>query len=232
VAAAEEEGRLMSLKLQDVCVPLGEFTLQVNVELAAHVTAIVGASGSGKTTLLDVIAGLRRPARALVQLRDEALTDTNSGTHVPPHRRRIGYVPQELALFPHLSVRSNLLYGSRAARSGADACGFDDVIRMLDIGSLLGRRVTGLSGGEKQRVALGRALLSAPRLLLLDEPLASLDRGLKERILPYLRRIRDSLEIPILYVSHDPQEVMDLCDEALVLEQGRVVRRGAPGDVV
>jgi molybdate transport system ATP-binding protein len=232
VAVAEKEDFLMGLKLQDVFVPLSDFTLEVSVSLDAHVTAIFGPSGSGKTTLLDVIAGLRQPVRALVRLKDRVLTDISLGICVPPHLRRIGYVPQELALFQHLSVRNNLLYGHSRHQAGSGACGFDDVIRMLDIGGLLGRRIDRLSGGEKQRVALGRALLAAPRLLLLDEPLASLDRGLKDRILPYLRRIRDSLEIPILYVSHDPREVIELCDEALVLERGRLIRRGVPGEVI
>ena len=146
-------------------------------------------------------------------------------------RRRIGYVPQDGALFPHLSVRSNLLYGQRR-NENADRFSLDGILEVLEIGALLGRSdVAGLSGGERQRVALARALLSGPELLLLDEPLASLDVDLRERILPYLRRVRDEFRVPMLLVTHSPAEVMALCDEALILEAGQVVRQGHPSEL-
>ena len=221
----------MSLLLQGVSCPLGDFTLSIDVELQTHVTAIFGRSGAGKTTLLDIIAGIRRPDQAVIEIDGRLLNDTKSNRFVPPHRRRIGYVPQDLALFPHLSVRENLLYGFSAPPELEPSFTLADVMEMLDIVSLLNRRIHQLSGGEKQRVALGRALLSAPCLLLLDEPLASLDSALKERILPYLRRIREIFQFPILYVTHDPQEVTALCDEVLILDQGRLIGRGPP-DIV
>lgn len=222
----------MSLQLQAVSVPLGEFRLEVDVELDAHVTAFFGASGAGKTTLLDLIAGLRRPEAGRVRLHDKTLSDSTAKIFVPAHQRRIGYVPQDLALFPHLSVRENLLFGRKTNTDPTDGSSFAGVADMLDIKGLVDRRIGQLSGGEKQRVALGRALLSEPRLLLLDEPLASLDAALKDRILPYLRRVRDAFEVPIVYVSHDPREVLALCDEVLTIEQGRFIRRGKPSQVL
>lgn len=222
----------MSLQLRGVSVPLGEFHLDVDFELDAHVTAFFGASGAGKTTLLDLIAGLRRPASGRVQLHGKILSDSEEGIFVPAHRRQIGYVPQDLALFPHLSVRENLLFGRKIeAEDGGDSS-LTTVTEMLDISGLVDRRIGQLSGGERQRVALGRALLAEPRLLLLDEPLASLDAALKDRILPYLRRVRDCFEIPTIYVSHDPREVRALCDEVLTIEQGRFIRRGKPSQIL
>ena len=220
----------MSLLLKGIRLLLGEFTLDVDVELRSQVTAIFGPSGAGKTSLLDLVAGLRRPASALIQVGENVLTDTGRGVSVPARRRRIGYVPQDLALFPHLSVRRNLQFGHQPAAGRLFA--WDHVVDVLEIGPLLGRGVTELSGGEKQRVALARALLTAPRLVLLDEPLASLDVKLKRRIIPYLRRVRDEFQLPILYVTHDPAEVAALCDEVLVIERGRVVRQGRPAEAL
>lgn len=215
----------MSLRLDSIAVELPAFRLDADVELNAHVTAVFGPSGAGKTTLLDVIAGLRKPSAGRVILHDRVLTDVSRRTFVPPHLRRVGYVPQDLALFPHLTVRENLLFGFR----GPDPAGaLEGVTGILELRGLEDRRIRQLSGGEKQRVALGRALLTEPRLLLLDEPLASLDAALKDRILPCLRRIRDAFDIPILHVSHDAREVRLLCDEVLILEAGRIVRRGPP----
>ncbi len=222
----------MRLLLQEILVRTAEFAVEIDEELHAHVTAIFGSSGAGKTTLLDAIAGLRRPARGVIRLGERTLNDCSARIFVPPYERRIGYVPQDLALFRHLSVRDNLLYGHREGPAREGGLRLTHVVDMLDIGGLLKRRIGHLSGGEKQRVALGRAILCGPRLLLLDEPLASLDAALKQRILPYLRRVRDTLEIPIVYVSHDPGEVTALCDDALVLESGRVLRRGPPGQVL
>ncbi len=218
----------MNLRLQDIHLPLSEFTLKVDVLLKGRVTALFGASGSGKTTLLEIVAGLRRPASGRVQLSNSVLTDAGARLSVPVHRRDIGYVPQEGALFPHLSVRQNLLYGFTSKPERPAALSFAHVVEVLEIGTLADRRVATLSGGEKQRVAFGRALLAAPRLLLLDEPLAGLDLPLKERLLPYLGRIRDEFAIPMLYVTHAANEVMALCDEVLALDKGQVWFQGNP----
>lgn len=215
----------MNLRLKKIVLPLADFPLEVDVEIQNQVTAIFGPSGAGKTSLLDLIAGLRRPKSAFIQLGDRVLTDTAARAGVPTRHRQIGYVPQDLALFPHLSVHQNLLYGCNGNETASSLFSYDHVIGVLEIGSLVERRVTDLSGGEKQRVALARALLSLPQILLLDEPLASLDTTLKARIIPYLARIRDEFHLPILYVTHDWNEARSLCNEALIMERGRIVRR-------
>jgi molybdate transport system ATP-binding protein len=218
----------MNLVLKNISLPLADFTLEVQAEIRSQVAAVFGPSGAGKTSLLDLIAGLRRPRSAFIQLQDRLLTDTAAGIEVPTRRRRVGYVPQDLALFPHLSVRQNLLYGCNRDAEVTPLFSYTHVTETLEIGSLRDRRVHHLSGGEKQRVALARALLASPRILLLDEPLASLDSGLKSRIIPYLKRIRDEFRLPMLYVTHDWSEVLALCQEVLVLEQGRCVRQDFP----
>ena len=221
--------------LQGLRLPLARFTLEVDAMLAGRVTAVFGASGAGKTTLLEIIAGLRRPAAGRVSIGDTVLTDVAARVAVPPARRAVGYVPQDGALFPHLSVRENLRYGlvarGGAPEGGAAGLSYEHVVEVLEIGALADRAIGTLSGGEKQRVALGRALLAAPRLLLLDEPLAGLDAALKERLLPCLARVRDEFGVPMLCVTHSPDEVMALCDEVVVLAQGKVVRRGAPAEL-
>ena len=219
----------MSLLLKNVSLPLAGFTLEVNVEIRSPVTVIFGPSGAGKTSLLDLVAGLRRAESAFIQLDDEVLTDTRKGDFVPARRRGIGYVPQDLALFPHLSVRQNLLYGHRP--DGNKRLTFDHIIELLEIQPLIARGVTQLSGGEKQRVALARALLTSPRLLLLDEPLANLDMQLKTKILPYLARLRDEFRIPMLYVTHDRFEALSLADEMVVLIDGRIAQTGPVHEV-
>ena len=290
----------MNLLLKDLSLPLAHFTLEANLELRGRITVLFGPSGSGKTSLLDLIAGLRRPASARIEIDGEVLTDTTRGILIPPHRRRIGYVPQDLALFPHLSVTQNLLYGKRdkgthpgtapepgavdslspalvplpsdgrgikgeslsergnlqrkgpltpslspsggervpegrvRGRARADAAppfSFEKIVALLELQPLLQRRVTDLSGGERQRVALGRALLSGPRLLLLDEPLASLDARLKAKILPCLTRIRDECGVPMLYVTHDRFEALTLADEMVVMAAGKVIQHGPLQDV-
>lgn len=222
----------MSVALKALRLPLATFALEVDVVLAGRVTAIFGASGAGKTSLLEIIAGLRRPVAGAVRLDGVTLTDAAGKIFVPPEQRAVGYVPQEGALFPHLTVRQNLEFGrSRAGAEPSAGLTFAHVTEVLEIAGLTERRVPTLSGGERQRVALGRALLAAPRLLLLDEPLAGLDAALRDRLLPYLARVRDEFAIPMLYVTHAPDEVMALCDDVLVLAAGRVEQRGAPAEV-
>ena len=214
----------MNLSLQRISLPLAEFTLAVEADITSQVTALCGPSGAGKTSLLDLIAGLRRPDSAFIQLDDCVLTNTATGTHLPARLRHIGYVPQDLALFPHLSVRNNLLYGHRpeSKTNRGHLFSFDHVTSVLEIQSLTDRRVTNLSGGEQRRVALARALLTSPKLLLLDEPLSNLDGALKAKIIPYLTRIRDEFHLPMVYVTHDLDEVNALCARVLRLERGKL----------
>ncbi len=216
----------MSLLLKYISLPLAHFTLEVDVEMRRRVSAVFGASGAVKTSLLDLIAGLRAARSAFIQLNGDVLTDTAKNFSVATHRRGLGYVPQDLALFPHLSVRQNLFYGRKNGDGAGPPFRFEHVIKVLEIQPLISRGVTELSGGEKQRVALARALLSSPRLLLLDEPLASLDAPLKEKIIPHLARVRDEFQIPMLCVTHDRFEALALADEIIVLADGRVLQTG------
>lgn len=221
----------MSLLLKNISLPLARFALEVDVEARSRVTVVFGPSGAGKTSLLDLISGLRVARSAFIQLDDRVLADTAKNFSIPAHRRGIGYVPQDLSLFPHLSVRSNLLYGHKPNNSNDPTFAFEHVTEVLEIQPLISRGVTDLSGGEKQRVALARALLSSPRLLLLDEPLASLDAPLKAKIIPYLIRIRDEFRIPMLCVTHDRFEALTLADEIVVLLDGRVMQTGPVSEV-
>ena len=200
----------------------GGFFLDAAFETPPGVTVLFGRSGSGKTTLVNAVAGLLRPQAGRVAVDDWVLFDTDARAWLAPHRRRIGYIFQEGRLFPHMSVRQNLAYGGRFAPRSAPREDPDRVIDMLGIGHLLDRRPAMLSGGEKQRVAIGRALLAAPRLILADEPLASLDEQRKAEILPYFERLRDEVAIPILYVSHSASEVARLATTVVALSQGRV----------
>jgi molybdate transport system ATP-binding protein len=210
----------------DVEKRLGTFVLAARFEAAAGVTALFGPSGSGKTTIVNMIAGLLTPDRGTIRFGDVVLFDNAAGINVPPHRRGIGYVFQEGRLFPHLSVRQNLDYGRRMSGHPHDAAQFERVVALLDIGSLLDRRPRLLSGGERQRVAIGRALLMRPRLLLLDEPLASLDSRHKREILPYLMRLRDDSGVPMVYVSHTAAELRRIATKVVRLEAGSVVAIG------
>jgi len=187
---------------------------------------LFGASGAGKTSLINMIAGLLRPDRGTIAIDNETLDHTAERVHVPAHRRRIGYVFQDARLFPHLDVGANLDYGRRMNRLADDAALRARVTDLLDIGSLLNRRPGQLSGGERQRVALGRALLAQPRLLLLDEPLGSLDEERKVEILPYLVRLRDEAGVPMVYVSHDAGEMRQLATQIVMLRRGRVIAFG------
>jgi len=210
----------------DVEKRLGTFVLAARFEAAAGVTALFGPSGSGKTTIVNLIAGLLTPDRGSIKFDDVVLFDAAAGMNVPPHRRGIGYVFQEGRLFPHLSVRQNLDYERRMSGHPYDADQFQRVVTLLDIGGLLDRRPRPLSGGERQRVAIGRALLMRPRLLLLDEPLASLGAGHKREILPYLVRLRDDSGVPMIYVSHTAAELRRIATKVVRIDAGRVVAVG------
>ena len=201
----------------------GGFSLDVAFESDARVLALFGPSGSGKTTLLNVIAGLIRPESGSVRIDGQVLTDTASGSFVPLHRRRVGYVFQDGRLFPHLSVRRNLSYGRWFTPRAERYARANEIVALLGLERLLDRKPLTLSGGEKQRVAIGRALLASPRLLLMDEPLAALDAARKAETLPYIERLRDELRIPVVYVSHSREEVDRLADEVIHLDAGRRV---------
>jgi len=210
----------------DVQKQLGALQLSVRFEAAGGATALFGPSGAGKTSVVNMIAGLLRPDSGSIALDDTLLFDAAACVNVPPHRRRIGYVFQEGRLFPHLNVRQNLDYGRRMSGAKRDAAEFERIATLLDIGHLLDRRPRLLSGGERQRVAVGRALLMRPRLLLLDEPLASLDDARKREILPYLVKLRDDARVPMVYVSHTAAEVRRIATTVVRLDAGRVVATG------
>ena len=215
----------------DLALPLEGFDLSVRCSSAARSLGVFGPSGSGKTSLLEAVAGWRPRARGLVRLAGRALLDTAAGTEVPIERRGIGYVPQDALLFPHRTVEGNLAC-ARGRRRGAAAVDPARAVEVLGIGGLLGRSVRTLSGGERQRVALARALCSDPDFLLLDEPFGALDRELRRRVLPYLLRVREEFDLPMLFVSHDATEVQALCDEVLVLECGRAVALGPAAETL
>lgn len=202
------------------------FQLDAQFTAPAGVTVLFGRSGSGKSTILKATAGLLRPDEGRVTLHDRTLCDTAKGIWLPPHKRGLGVIFQEGRLFPHLTVRQNLLYSRRKAPN------LSRVVEMLGIGDLLDRRPRALSGGEQQRVAIGRALLSDPQLILADEPLAALDEPRKAEILPYFERLRDEARCPILYVTHSPAEVARLATTVVVLDEGKVTRQGTPADVL
>lgn len=210
----------------------GAFAMDVDLCLEAPVTALFGPSGSGKTTLLQCIAGLVIPEAGRITLGDRVLFDSGTGTFLPPRDRRVGLVFQDLRLFPHRSVADNLTYGLALVPDGRRRLEPTDVIDALELGPLLTRRPDRISGGERQRVALGRALLAMPDALLMDEPLASLDLKLRRQILPYLRWVQERFEIPIVYVSHSLPEILELTDQVVVLESGRVRGQGEVFDVV
>jgi molybdate transport system ATP-binding protein len=206
----------------------GEFALRAAFESPTPgVIALFGRSGCGKSTLVNLIAGLLKPDEGLVELNGEVLFDSARGINVPAEQRRIGYVFQDSRLFPHFNVLGNLRYGQkRAPADSAPSIQLDEIVDLLGLRALLSRRVHRLSGGERQRVALGRALLSRPRLLLLDEPLASLDLARREELLPYLERLRDHLSIPMIYVSHQFEEVLRLATRVVLLDSGSVIAQG------
>lgn len=221
----------MSLSV-DVRHRQGDFMLDAAFESAGRLTALFGTSGSGKTTLVNLVAGLVRPAQGRIAIDGRVLVDTAAGIVLPAHRRRIGYVFQDARLFPHLTVGQNLRYGRFFAPAGERYADEAAVVDLLGIGHLLERRPGHLSGGEKQRVAIGRALIASPRLILMDEPLASLDDARKAEILPYVERLRDETKIPIVYVSHSIAEVSRLATDVVVLSGGRVQASGPAAAVL
>jgi molybdate transport system ATP-binding protein len=212
---------------------LGAFRLDLDLRAPSRgVTALFGTSGAGKTSLVNMLAGLARPARGRIVLDGTVLFDSDGGIDLPANRRRLGYVFQEGRLFPHLSVRGNLLYGYRRAPRGERTLQLDEIVELLGVGQLLARRPGRLSGGEKQRVAIGRALLAQPRLLLMDEPLASLDAARKDEILPFIERLRDRVRLPIVYVTHDLREIIRLADTVALVEDGRVTAVGTVDEIL
>jgi molybdate transport system ATP-binding protein len=213
----------------DLALPLASFRLQVSARLGSDAVAVLGPSGAGKTSLLECVAGLRRGAAGRIALDGDILLDSARGVRLPPERRRIGYVPQDACLFPHLDVRQNVRFGMRPASRGGL---FDEAVAILEIEPHLGRYPSTLSGGERQRAALARAIATEPRLLLLDEPLAAVDVELRERILPYLLRVRDTLRIPFLYVTHNTGEAAAVTSEALLLRRGAVSSQGPTPRVI
>ncbi len=210
----------------DIAKQLGSFSLQIAFQSDSRVTGLFGASGSGKSSLVNLIAGLLQPDRGRIAIDGDVLCDTEAGINVPPYKRRIGYVFQDARLFPHLNVAQNLDYGRRMNRLPRDPAHWQHIVGLLDIDQLQTRRPGQLSGGERQRVALGRALLARPRLLLLDEPLGALDHDRKGEILPYLERLRDEENVPMVYVSHDPDEIRRLAGNVVLFRAGRVAGFG------
>lgn len=216
----------------DIVARFGAFRLNADFASGPGLTAIFGPSGSGKTSLINVLAGLHQPETGRVAVDGRVLFDSSKNISVPPHRRRVGYVFQDSRLFPHLSVQSNLTYGMRWAPKTDRHQDFDRVVQLLNLDPFLARRPGSLSGGEQQRVAIGRALLASPRLLLMDEPLASLDVGQKAEILPFIERLRDELTLPIAFVSHSVDEVVSLADTLVILSEGHTVECGPVEDVM
>ncbi len=206
----------------------GDFAIAAEIRANGRVLALCGPSGAGKTTLLDIVAGLRRPRRGRIAVDDATFLDSARGLDVPARRRRIGYVFQEPRLFPHLSVARNLTYGARFASRGPSLVGFADVVALLGIEPLLARGISRLSGGEKQRVAIGRALLSNPRVLLMDEPLNAIDEARRLDILNLIETLRDAFAIPIIFVSHRVSEVERLASDIAEFEQGRLIALRGP----
>jgi molybdate transport system ATP-binding protein len=228
-AYARQSGPMLDIAVRK---QLGSFRLDAAFRTDEHgVTALFGRSGSGKTSIIAAIAGLLRPDEGRIVADGDVLYDSTNGIDVPVERRRIGYIFQDARLFPHLTVRDNLRYGWKRAPRTDRPIAFDTVVDLLGIADLLDRRPARLSGGEKQRVAIGRALLAQPRVLLMDEPLASLDAGRKDEILPYVERLRDELRILIVYVSHSLEEVVRLANTIVLVDGGRVAAQGTPGSL-
>jgi molybdate transport system ATP-binding protein len=206
-----------------------EFRIELEFQAkVASITSLFGRSGTGKTSVINMIAGLTTPDSGFVKVGDDVLFDSSKGINVPPEKRRLGYIFQDSRLFPHMDVRGNLLYGSKMVPPNGQEITFERVVDILQIGNLLDRKTSNLSGGERQRIAIGRALLSQPRLLLMDEPLASIDAQLRSEILPFIEELRDTFGLTVLYVSHAIDEVIRLADKMVLLDKGI---KEAEGDV-
>jgi molybdate transport system ATP-binding protein len=216
----------------DIQLQRGTFNLEANFALDKPVTGLFGSSGSGKSTLLNLIAGLAHPDNGWLKLGDKHLFHSAKNINLSPNQRKVGVVFQDSQLFPHLSVNKNLLYGYKRITKKQRRFEENEIIDLLEIGHLLKKRPIQLSGGEKQRVGLGRALLASPRFLLLDEPLASLDQGLKGQILPFLKRVKNELDLPMIYISHSIEEILHLTDQLVVINQGRILGTGHFYDVI
>lgn len=210
----------------------GSFQFDAAFKSEARLLALHGASGAGKSTAAMIVAGLARPDEGRIVLNDAVLLDTRAGLSAPPERRRIGVVFQDALLFPHLTVRQNILFGRFFSRRDAPRLDVDTVVDTLGVGALMDRRPANLSGGERQRVGIARALLAGPRLLLLDEPMASLDHPRRQEIMRLIERVRDEFDIPILLISHSAEEIARLADEVVVFDHGRVVARGSPSSTL
>ncbi|WP_060981303.1 molybdenum ABC transporter ATP-binding protein ModC [Vibrio splendidus] len=207
---------------------LGETFFDIDLELpSSGITAIFGRSGAGKTSLIDAISGLKQPDKGLISVSGTTLFDSQNGINLPTHKRNVGYVFQESRLFPHMKVAANLKYGMK----GVDKAHFEQIVSLLSLGSLLDRYPARLSGGEKQRVAIGRALLSKPSILLMDEPLASLDLPRKREVMPFLENLSESVQIPIIYVTHSLNEILRLANHLVIIDQGKVISSGVTEEV-
>lgn len=216
----------------DVQLQRGNFDLQASLDLEAPVTGLFGSSGSGKSTLLNIVAGLAKPDQGWLKLGEQSLFDSRKRINVSPNKREIGVVFQDSQLFPHMPIQQNLMYGYKRTDKKHRRFIDKEIIDLLEIGHVLKKRPHQLSGGEKQRVGIGRALLASPRFLLLDEPLASLDKGLKQQILPFLKRVKDELQIPMVYISHSMEEILHLTEHLVIINQGRILGSGHFYDVI
>jgi len=216
----------------DIQLQRGNFDLEASFTLDKPVTGLFGSSGSGKSTLLNLVAGLAHPDQGWLKLGDKHLFHSQNNINLSPNQRQIGVVFQDSQLFPHLPIHKNLLYGYKRTQRKQRRFELAEIVDLLEIGHLLKKRPVQLSGGEKQRVGLGRALLASPRFLLLDEPLASLDQGLKNQILPFLKRVKDELELPMVYISHSMEEILHLTDHLVIINKGRILGNGHFYDVI
>jgi len=217
----------MKLTIDHLSYAADKLLMQIDLQLDGRIAGIFGTSGAGKTTLLELVAGFRKPQQGKIQFEDRLLIDVSRSIFLPAYQRNIGYVPQDLALFPHLSVKGNLRYGLNRNEN----LSFDELVKTLGLESLLNRNIDLLSGGEKQRVAFARAVLASPDLLLMDEPLSNLNEELKSKVREIILWIRDELRIPIIYVSHDADDIVSLCDTVTILKEGRNVLSGKPEDL-
>lgn len=216
----------------DIQLQRNNFDLEAKFSLDQTITGLFGSSGSGKSTLLNLVAGLAHPDNGWLKLGDKHLFNSEKNINLSPNKREVGVVFQDSQLFPHLTVSANLLFGYKRINRKQRRFELSEIVDLLEIGHVLKKRPSQLSGGEKQRVGLGRALLASPKFLILDEPLASLDQGLKQQILPFLKRVKDELELPMVYISHSMEEILYLTDHLVVINKGRILGAGHFYDVI